>query len=612
MSSQPNAALNYQSPADGAAERPSPWAPLRVELFRSLWIATSIAQIGIWMREAAGPWLMKLMTDGLPTQPSMVAKVTMYSNLPIFLFSVFAGALADVLDRRRLLIFTHTWLLAVSVLLGLLTLTHAISPGVLLAVTFFLGLGTAATGPALQAVLPELVPRKDFALAINLNSVALNVARAVGPALFIVIVAMPGLQGHRGVGTAFLLSGISFAAAVYVLKTWDRPHQRAALHGESVWDGIRAGFVYVIHSPANRAILIRVAAFIIPALVLWAQVPIIATQQLGFQKEAAEKVSALLFAFVGTGAVVGVLLMPRLHARYNIDPVVNVCIACFAAGLMVMSQIHTLWLAAPVMVFLGVNWVIIPTNFNTATQKSVPLWVKGRAISFYLTVLFGSFTVGSRLWGAVTTNSSIGTSLFLAGLSMALLLALAHWFPLTLNEGHDLSPAYAPGSTPAGPDIPPPLDPALGWTGPVNVSVEYWVPVERMSEFLTAMRPVARQRQRSGARRWALRWKSTEAPTSDVAYAIYVEQFRFHSATEYGRQLSRMTKEDAELHRSARSFHIGESVPSYRAQPVRDAAAGAGTVSMGPVNGGWLANQFWHALERTAEEAENVVVRLSR
>jgi hypothetical protein len=255
--------------------------------------------------------------------------------------------------------------------------------------------------------------------------------------------------------------------------------------------------------------------------------------------------------------------------------------------------------------------VIIPTNFNTATQKSVPLWVKGRAISFYLTVLFGSFTVGSRLWGAVTTHSSIGTSLFLAGLSMALLLSLAYWFPLTLNEGHDLSPAYAPGAAPpTGPDVPPPLDPALGWTGPVDVAIEYCVPTERMNEFLAAMHPVGLQRRRSGARPWRLNWTSTVASSGSNAQAIYVETFRLHTAAEYGRLTSRMTKEDAALHEKARAFHVGESVPSYRAEPVGGATRPASASRR--ADDARLADNLWYALERTAEELENAVVRLRR
>src|SRR3954462_1802862 len=166
------------------------WAPLKSELFRSLWIATSIAQIGTWVREAAGPTLMEHLTHTWPNRPEMVAKVVVYSNLPICLFSVFAGALADVLDRRRLLIVTQLWMVVVSAVLGILTFTGHITPLGLLAFTFLLGVGTAAFGPALQGLLPELVPKQHFALAINMNSIALNVARAVGPALFIVVVTI--------------------------------------------------------------------------------------------------------------------------------------------------------------------------------------------------------------------------------------------------------------------------------------------------------------------------------------------------------------------------------------------------------------------------------------
>jgi hypothetical protein len=238
----------------------------------------------------------------------------------------------------------------------------------------------------------------------------------------------------------------------------------------------------------------------------------------------------------------------------------------------------------------------------------VPLWVKGRAISFYLTVLFGSFTVGSRLWGAVTTHSSIGTSLLLAGLTMALLLVLAQWFPLTLNEGHDLSPAHAGGAAPAGPDLPPPLDPALGWTGPVDVSVEYRVPTERMGEFLAAMRPVGGQRRRSGARHWTLDWASTVAPSSAATHAVYVERFRLHSAAEYARLTSRMTKEDVALQARARSFHVGDAPPAYQTTPPqRDPHAPARMSA-----GAWLGDGLLHGLDRSLEELERAIDRMRR
>jgi MFS family permease len=537
---------------------------------------------------------MKLMMHDAPSTPTMVGLVLTFSNLPICLFSVFAGSLADVLDRRRLLIWTHAWMVAVSVLLGILTLTGHVTPGGLLAITFLLGAGTAATGPALQAVLPELVPPTDMALAINLNSVALNVARAVGPATFILVIGL--LPGFNGVGVSFLLSAITFIGAVWVLARWQRPPQRAAVHGEEIWGAIRSGFKYTIHSPANRAILLRVFTFIVPAVVFWSQVPVIATRQLGISSGTAY---AQLFAYMGIGAIFGVLIMPGLHARYRIDPVVNVCTLLFALGLIAMAYVHHLWLAAIILVFLGINWVIIPTNFNTATQKSVPPWVKGRAISWYLTVLFGSFAIGGALWGKVSTQTSIHTSLLLGGTSMALLLTLAYAFPLTLNEGLNLAPAFKPGQSadalsetqallPAGLD-----DKTIPANGPVQVTVEYAVDPSKHNEFLSLSREMARHRRRNGAAGWRLESR---------AGGRYVESFRFASVGELSRQGGRMTVADLSIHERLRALHSGEGAPPIRVSPAASTGPGGGD--------GWLTEQVVIWLERALDETINGVARV--
>jgi MFS family permease len=525
------------------------WAPLKVELFRSLWIATSIAQIGTWAREAAGPWLMQILTSGWHTQPEMVAKVVEYSNLPICLFSVFAGALADVLDRRQLLIVTQIWMIVVSAVLGLFALSGHITPWGLLGLTFLLGMGTAAFGPALQAVLPELVPLRQFSLAINMNSVALNVARALGPAMFILVVIF--LPGKAGVGVSYLLTAASFISAAWVLWRWKRPPQRAALHGEEIWGAISAGFRYTVYSPANRAILLRVLTFIVPALVMWAQVPTIATRQLGMSVHG----YALLFAFVGIGAVLGVFLMPGLHGRYNIDPVVNACTALFGLGLITLSFVHHLWMAALIMVFLGVNWVIVPTNFNTATQKSVPPWVKGRAISFYLTVLFGSFALGAKIWGVVTTHTSIHVSLLWGGISMIAMLTLAKWFPLTLNEGKDLGPAY-----PAPPEELMGLQPA--GEGAVRLAVRYRVPADRRAGFDSVLHHLRHVRLRNGAAAWRMEHAVTSGADGEMSEII-----TYSSWQQYTRSFSRATKWDLTLEQQVKEFHVSSDAPTIVTGP---------------------------------------------
>lgn len=579
------------------------WAPLKVDLFRSLWVATLIAQIGTWAREAAGPALMANLTNGLPTKAEWVGRVLVFSNLPICLFSVFAGALADVLDRRQVLIVTQIWMVVVSALLGLFTLWGIITPWGLLGLTFLLGTGTAAFGPALQAVLPELVPKQHFSLAINMNSIALNLARALGPAMFIIVVyavfyISPHSRGMTGenkaAGIAFLLTALSFVGAVWVLWKWERPPQRAAVHGEEMWNSISAGFRYTVHSPANRAILLRVLTFIVPATVIWGQVPIIAAGQLHMRGQQ-EANTALIFMFVGMGAIFGVFLMPGLHGRYRIDPVVNVCTALFALGLIVLSVVHTIWIAAFILIFLGFNWVIIPTNFNTATQKSVPPWVKGRAISFYLTVLFGSFAIGGALWGRVTTHASIHVTLLLGGVSMAAFLLLAFWYPLTLNEGIDLSPADAAALKAAGPDLPAQIDPAAG---PIDVSVDYEVHPDKVREFAALQRRLREVRRRCGAARWTLR------TVNDAQVVRFTERYRFANGAEYQRYPARMTKADAKFLDSVRALHSGSNVTERHVDP-------ADWPSSGQVLQTRMLAQLEISFNRALDEVENAVERFA-
>jgi len=288
-----------------------------------------------------------------------------------------------------------------------------------------------------------------------------------------------------------------------------------------------------------------------------------------------------------------------------------VCIALFASGLVALSRVHVLWLAAPILLFLGVNWVIIPTNFNTATQKSVPPWVKGRAISFYLTVLFGSFAIGGAIWGRVTTryatelHPGISTSLFVGGLSMALLLVLAIWFPLTINEGLDLSPANV-----SGPDLFGGVDPKSGpASGPIDVHIDYHIDPARGGDFLKLMRDVGRQRRRNGASHWRLE----PLPVGGQSAIRYREICRFHSPAEFNRQPARMTRADVQL--------LGEIRPMLHGgaeQPLQTAIVAAAPRSSGMLSGRepqplyvWVLSRLAASFERTIDEAEAAADRFA-
>jgi MFS family permease len=565
------------------------WTPMRYPIFAGLWIATLLNYIGTAARDNMGsPWLMKDLAEGRHDQPVLVGLVTVAATLPLALFSVFAGTLADLFDRRRLLIVTQLWMVAISVLLGFCTWVGFISPWGLLGLTVLLALGTAASNPAFQAVLPELVPPKDISLAMGLNSVALNLARAAGPAMFMVAMAL--WKGRRGIAASYMLIALTFVGVTAVLYVWKRPHQRAAVHGERFWGALQSGLQYTIHSRANLAILLRVLTFIVPSLALWSQLPILAKQvhvgATGF---------SVLMVCLGGGAIFGVFMMQDLQRRFSIDGAVNGCTAMFALGLVLLSQITHAWLADLVMFFLGINWVIVPTNFNVATQTSVPPWVKGRALSMYLTVLWGSFAIGGAIWGHVTEASGLPMALMTAGIIMAALLVLSKWFPLTLNAGHDLSPALKGGKA-LPDDLPMLSNPPGAARGAVQISIAYKFDAAARPKFVELAHEVGKQRRRNGASSWRLE----EAEQADSpAVARYVEQFSFATAAECARQPARLTVEDMELLAQLRRLHSGPEAPAIVCESNDRPQAGA-----------WWEEQLYHCIERSLDEMEAVYRRL--
>lgn len=562
---------------------------MRHPIFAGLWIATLLNYIGTAARDnAASVWLIKELTEGRHNQPVFVGYITTAGTLPLALLSVFAGTLADLFDRRRLLILTQIWMIVISILLAFCTWIGWISPWGLLGLTVLLALGTAASNPAFQAVLPELVPPKDISLAMGLNSVALNLARAAGPAMFGIAVWL--WKGRTGIVASYTLIAFIFIAVAVVLCLWKRPPERAAVHGERFWGSLKSGLQYTAHSRANVAVLLRVLTFILPSVALWSQLPILAKQvhadSTGF---------SILLVSVGGGAIFGVFMMQDLQRRFSIDGAVNGCTAMFAIGLVLLSQVTHAWLADLVMFFLGINWVIIPTNFNVATQTSVPAWVKGRALSMYLTVLWGSFAIGGAVWGHVTEAHHLSTSLMTAGIVMGVLLLLAKWFPLTLNAGQDLSPALKGGaSLPA--DLPMVLNHRADGVGQVHVSISYELQPAARAEFLQAAHDVGKHRRRNGASTWRI--EQSNHANGGPSSLIYVERFSFLTAGECARQPARMTAADVEQLTRLRQLHSGAQAPVIAV----DSAAHAPT-------GQWWKNMIYRCIDRTLEEIENAFIR---
>jgi predicted MFS family arabinose efflux permease len=392
------------------------WAPLREPLFRSLWIAAVISYTGTWMQNVGAGWLMTQLT----TSPLMVGLVQAAAAIPVFLVILPAGALADMVDRRRLLLFTQSWMVVAAAALGVLTLLHSVDPWVLLGFTFVLGLGAVMNDPAWQAITPEVVSPERHASAVALNSAGFNVARAVGPALGGIVVAIAGS------GWSFLLNAVSFFGVIFFLCKWRRaPHQ--SLPVRRVRDAIVEGFRHVRATPQVRSVLIRTGAFSVGATSLLALLPLIC------QAHGAQGYGFLLTCF-GVGAMTGAALLPRMRVRYSVDGLVIGATVVFAVMTLLAGQVHVFQWLCLVLFTAGIAWIGILACFNVVAQTMCPSWMRARALSMYLLVLQGGMALGSAVWGELAARQGVPAALAWSALAMLIGLATIRRHRLSAGE----------------------------------------------------------------------------------------------------------------------------------------------------------------------------------
>ena len=394
----------------------SAWAPLGEPLFRSLWIAAVVSYTGTWMQNVGAGWLMTQLSDS----PLMVSLVQAASAIPVFVAVLPAGALADMVDRRRLLLFTQSWMIVAAAALGVLTLLHATGPWMLLAFTFLLGIGAVMNDPAWQAITPDVVSPAQHSSAVALNSAGFNVARAAGPALGGLIVAA------AGAGWSFLLNAASFSGVMYFLYNW-KSHAHEATATRGIGDAIREGFLYVRGAPQVKSVLIRTGAFSIGAASLLALLPVIC------QPHGAQGYGFLLTCF-GLGALSGAAILPRMKLQYSVDGLVAGATLLFAAMTFLAGQVHIFEWLCLVLFTAGTAWIGILACFNVVAQTMCPSWMRARALSMYLFVLQGGMALGSAIWGELAARQGVPAALAWSALAMVVGLSTIRRHRLTATE----------------------------------------------------------------------------------------------------------------------------------------------------------------------------------
>jgi MFS family permease len=409
----PIGGIDLQKTASPVSAEPSALAPLREPLFRALWIAAVVSYTGRWMQILAAGWLMASFTSS----PIMVGLVQAAMALPVFLLSIVAGALADMVDRRRILLVTQAWMVLAALSLGLLTYFGWTTPGLLLLFTFFMGLGNVMNDPAWQAITHEIVSAENFPPAVALNSAGFNVARAVGPALGGIVIAA------FGAAAAFLLNAVSFVGVIFVIYGWKRRSNQAPQPASTVGAAIKAGFDHARNSHGVKAVLVRTAVFSISASALWSMLPLIGHcyGSIGF---------GTMVTCFGLGALVGAGMLPYLRRTMSVDALVGGATFIYAAVTAATGYVHDFHQHCALMLIGGAGWIAILASLNVSAQICSPSWLRARTLSMYLLVLQGGLAVGSGLWGAIAEKTSMSTALAIAGGALVVGLVIGRKFRL--------------------------------------------------------------------------------------------------------------------------------------------------------------------------------------
>jgi MFS family permease len=521
--------LNMTDP--GTKQTPSLWRPLRSRTFRNLLVADIASDVGTFMQSVGAAWMMVSLNAG----SLYVALTQTASALPFFILALPAGAIGDIVDRRKLILFTEIWMAAVAIVLAGVTLAGRLSPGLLLVLTFAISAGDALESPTWRAVLPELVSKEDLAAAAALNGIEFNLARAIGPALAGVVIAV------ANVSTAFVINAASFLGVIVVIARWKRPLHKRTTPPETLSGATVAALRYVRYSPAIRTLIVRSGILMFFASGLLALLPSVAHEvshsPMGY---------GLLLGCFGLGAVLGAVVMQRVRARWSAEAVVSGGVLTFGLMTVATGSFRALPLLGAVMLVGGAAWIVFISLFNVLILNHTPDWVRARVLAVSMLVFQGGMAAGSAAWGALATKTGIHAALMWAGVG-TMVSSLTGLF-LKLPDSTDLTP-WIHWRLPTILN----QDAAPTDAGPIMVTVEYSVDAEKVPAFIKAINRYGRIRRRDGAYRWGI-FRDLENPDH------YLETFLVDSWAEHLRQHERLTRADREVEERVQSHIRGEPI----------------------------------------------------
>lgn len=513
--------------------RPSPLAPLRHAEFRLLWSATLMSNFGGMVQAVGAAWLMTQLTSSA----TLIALVQASNTLPVMVFALVSGALADIFDRRKLMLIAQGGMAVVSVALALAAWAGMLTPWALLGFTFLIGLGQALHNPPWQASMRDIVPRNDLPAAVTLNSVGFNMMRSVGPAAGGIITAA------FGAAVAFAVNAASYIPLLAALIRWHPRPDPAPTKPEPFVPALSAGLRYVALSPNLMRVLARGGLFGFASIAILSLLPLVAKSH----PEGGSLFFGILMGCYGVGAIIGAALNPPLRDRFNNETVVQLAFVGFALATLLLAFTDSMWLHALAILPAGASWVLALSLFNVTVQLSTPRWVVARALALYQTAVFGGMAAGSWAWGSVANTYGWHNALAAAAALLLTGAFIGIWLRAPEFGTLDLDPANRFREPPLQLDL-------RGRSGPIFIMVDYVIQQPDVPRFLDLMRQRRQIRRRDGARNWAL-LRDLEQPE------LWSESYHIATWDEYVRHNQRRTKSDAEVTQALNALHQGPDGP---------------------------------------------------
>lgn len=520
--------MNKTVPVPAAASD-SIVAPLRYPVFRRIWIAGLMSNLGLLIQGVGAAWAMTQMTPS----KDMVALVQTAAMLPTMLISIAAGAIADMYDRRIVGLVALSIAFVGAASLAVLAHLGGLTPEILLAFSFLIGTGMALFQPAWQASVNEQVPPEALPQAVALNGISFNIARSFGPAIGGVIVALAGAFA------SFVCNALLYIPLFIVFLFWRRELDPPRLPPERLAGAIVSGVRYVVHSPNLRVVLIRTLITGMIGGATPALMPLVAKDLL---QGGAPTYGIMLGAF-GVGAVLGALNIAMIRRKFTAEFSVRICALTMGVAVGVVALSTSPIVTGIALVVAGAAWMLAIALFNIGVQLSAPRWVAGRALAAFQASIAGGVAVGAWIWGH--TAEALGTDhammISAAAMFLSPLVGLRLTMPAIGGANND------PVALLADPAVNMSITPR---SGPIVVEIEYRIDQKRAREFYGLMQRIQLSRQRNGAYGWSL--------ARDIADPeLWTERYHCPTWLDYLRQRNRPTQAERELTQSAQELHLG-------------------------------------------------------